>query len=757
MGECIVMSNINYQLLESARRHADALARLWLPNGRLQGRNWLVGSVKGEAGDSLSVNLDKGVWNDFADPTSKGGDMIGLCRAVFNLDFREACERIRQDLQALGCEITARTGPEPVDAPTAMLPVPDGVLPPPLDIGTPQSVREPNWRLKQRWAYSDEQGRLMFYVVRYDESTGDSSKGKPKKRIIPCCYFGPELGWKFKGPGLRKNPLYRLPDLDSDSERPVLIVEGEKACDAAVSLFPDYACVSWMGGSGQLRKADFSPLAGRHVVYWPDADTPGLASIPQFIDLARLAEFASLRVVDLPPHLPSAWDLADPIPDGIDIRHMIETAEPIDLRSVKSLAALTGPELVERLIYNVGTEQFIDPPSQLRLDAPQIDAMFRHVVEGRSRMSAILLANPKLRKVVALTYRPGQPDQIVSDAFSNRLLNTWRPSRIETVAGDAHLFEAHLRYLCPTEAEHELLADALAFMIQRPGEKLKFAPVLVGRQGTGKSAVASIMRRLLGEHNTTVASTSEIRSDFNEWVAEKQLVVIEEIMALGRIEVMNTLKPLITEPILSVNKKYVRRYEIENVANFIFLTNHKDALKLDDDDRRYFVVVSDRAPNHQNYYRALFEWAYANLGAIRHWLESRDLSAFDPNRRPPMTAGKSQMIELSKDPRQQVIEQLILDCEPPFEHDLIELPKAHAFLIGRSGPLGGASLPRSFLMKILEGGGARMLGQQKATIRGVVERRSLWVIRNSERYATLSQQEIVAIYLGYKLGEDRPF
>lgn len=752
------MSETTKRIAELARQNAETLAKTWLPNVVLLGRNWVVGSVAGETGKSLSINLDKGLFKDFADPDSQGGDMVALCKAIFSLSFSEAIKRIEKDLRQAGTDSPALpSGRQAATDLVAIVPVPAGLPEPDLRIGRPVSSQEPNWHLRKAWAYRGENGELLFYVVRFDHASERDSKGKPKKKVLPFCYFGQSAGWRHLGHGLHKNPLYRLPELITRPTAPVLLVEGEKACDAAAALFPEYVCLSWMGGTGQIRKADFSPLANRNVTYWPDADKSGETSVAHIIEMLRLADAGSLKVVEPPSSLPLSWDLGDETPDGLNRNRLVDEARVVDLPAVKPLSTLNGSELVGRLVYNVGTEHFIDPESQIRLDASQLDALFRHVVEGRNKMPAILLANPKLRKVIAMTYRPGLPDSIFADANGNYLFNTWRPSRVKSCPGDAGLFEGHLRYLCPTDEEYGLLADSLAFMVQRPGEKLKFAPVLVGRQGTGKSAIASIMRKILGEHNTTVASTSEIRSDFNEWVSEKQLVVIEEIMALGRIEVMNTLKPLITESILSVNKKYVRRYEIENAANFIFLTNHRDALKLDDDDRRYFVIASDRAPNGQEYYKTFFDWAYANLGVILHWLESRDLSAFDPNRRPPMTAGKSQMIELSKDPKRQVVEQLILDCEPPFEHDLIELPKVHAFLIGRSGPLGGASLPRSVLMKILEGIGARMLGQQKATIRGVVERRSLWIIRNVEDYAALSQQEIVAIYLGYKHGEDSPF
>ena len=55
----------------------------------------------------------------------------------------------------------------------------------------------------------------------------------------------------------------------------MLIVEGEKAADAAGALFPDYVAITWPNGGKAAGKADWQPLSGRDVVLWPDADAPG--------------------------------------------------------------------------------------------------------------------------------------------------------------------------------------------------------------------------------------------------------------------------------------------------------------------------------------------------------------------------------------------------------------------------------------------------------------------------------------------------
>ena len=73
---------------------AQDVASLLLPGGKRSGNVWTVGSLAGEAGNSLSVVLTgqrAGVWKDFAGDPDDKGDLIGLWQAVKGITLREAC------------------------------------------------------------------------------------------------------------------------------------------------------------------------------------------------------------------------------------------------------------------------------------------------------------------------------------------------------------------------------------------------------------------------------------------------------------------------------------------------------------------------------------------------------------------------------------------------------------------------------------------------------------------------------------------
>jgi putative DNA primase/helicase len=172
------------------------------------------------------------------------------------------------------------------------------------------------------WAYRDDGCRLLGYVARFDAADG--------KEILPrtwCRLPDGAHGWRWKAfPEPR--PLYGLDKLAAAPTAPVLVVEGEKTADAGQALFPDHVTVTWPGGSNAVSKADWSALTGREVILWPDADVAGRKAMEEIAAvLSRVA--AGIALVPLPEDLPEGWDVADPVPEGVDLDALLATGEPV--------------------------------------------------------------------------------------------------------------------------------------------------------------------------------------------------------------------------------------------------------------------------------------------------------------------------------------------------------------------------------------------------------------------------------------------
>lgn len=93
------MENIG-QLAHRLALEAEAVCRQFLPNGRRQGRYWLVGDVQGHRGRSLYVRLTgprAGSWTDAA--TGEHGDLLDLIALNRNLSIRDAMAEARAVLR----------------------------------------------------------------------------------------------------------------------------------------------------------------------------------------------------------------------------------------------------------------------------------------------------------------------------------------------------------------------------------------------------------------------------------------------------------------------------------------------------------------------------------------------------------------------------------------------------------------------------------------------------------------------------------
>ena len=166
-------------------------------------------------------------------------------------------------------------------------------------IPIPDDAPEPNWSTLRPtgadgdpanvWIYRTAVGGRAFLVARWDKSNDG-------KEIRPLTWNG--CRWQSRAmPNPR--PLYKLPELVSESDQPVLIVEGEKCADAAATVFPDHVTTTWAGGSGMWHETDWSLLAGREVLLVADADEPGRKAVNDIANI--LAELNCTVRVALPP------------------------------------------------------------------------------------------------------------------------------------------------------------------------------------------------------------------------------------------------------------------------------------------------------------------------------------------------------------------------------------------------------------------------------------------------------------------------
>jgi hypothetical protein len=644
---------------------AETLVPQWLAGGRRRGHEWVTGDLAGGEGDSCSVNLLSGRWADFA-TSERGGDLISLYAAIHEITMGEAYRELSDDAPA--SSVPAK--PRPAK------PQRQVIVPVPSEAADCDCIHPIHGAPSARWTYFNGDGDVLGYVARYDPP-GE------RKQIVPWTFSSD--GWGM-GQWPVPRPLYRLQELEARLEDPVLVVEGEKAADAAAALAGSpYVAVTWPGGAQALSRANWQTLRGRKILLWPDADTAGIEAMQRLAAILQSLA-AEVKVID-PTGQPDAWDCADsgwtrwsdarawiahrvslwlqaPAPEPAAKPEPQPAADPTPPDS-DEIGTLEPPDWYKRFAFLLSSADFFDLHRRKLVERKSFDAAFRHHkmhsihvnASGlHSRVSASTSFDENriamgARTLAGMIYAPGNSLFVGHDGEVYG--NVWRDGRPAGIAGDIGPWLEHAERMIPDAAERQHCLDWMAFKAQNPGVKINHGILHGGRQGSGKDTLWMPFLHAIGGatgQNVKTVTTEEIQSAFNYYVLSEVLVLNElrEPQLQDRRALENKLKPLLAAPpeTFSVNEKGRHPYPAVNRLSVLGFSNERVSLSLSADDRRWMVLWSEAGILPQQEAKALWQWYQAGgLDRVAYWLRQRDVSNFSPGDRPPVTDAKTVMME----------------------------------------------------------------------------------------------------------------
>lgn len=345
-----------------------------------------------------------------------------------------------------------------------------------------------------------------------------------------------------------------------------------------------------------------------------------------------------------------------------------------------------------------------------------------------------LLNNVKIPTAYDYVYDPRQPNETFISVDGKTCVNVYArtyPEPDPESSGEAgKLFQAHLSNLIAEPLYQRLILDWLAHLVQFPGRKVRWAILIQGAEGCGKTFIHDAMTAVIGLSNTKVVDPGAVFQGWNEWAFGHQLVTLEEIRVTGknRHEVMNKIKPLVTNKIISINERFRNQRQVENMSNYLLFTNHHDALALSSHDRRFMVVKSPLQNEKQvaalggkSYFEKLFQMLEMNAAGLRHFFEVWPISPdFPANGPAPRTKYHEQMQADTMNETEVQVREYIADGEYALiQPDLLSLTT----LTNRLELEGKSQVTPQRLGSIL-----RELGYnrgERVTIKG--ERHVLWV------------------------------
>ena len=409
-------------------------------------------------------------------------------------------------------------------------------------------------------------------------------------------------------------------------------------------------------------------------------------------------------------------------------------------------------------VWITGLERWVnrrDPTIHWKVK--QFDSEYNYLLsKGASISNHLFKLKDTVRRFRYLAFCPGRGE------FNGVEYNVWRPSPITPKEGDTTLWNEHLNNLFQDINDKNAVLNWMAWIVQNESRKPNHALLVVGRYtGTGKSYLARVMEQIVGESNTQRPKNSSMGGDFNSWLVNCRLCIIEEMYQVNRRENFNALRDLITEPTVEVNIKGIPAFTIPNYSCMMGISNHPDALPIDEYDRRWMVIETNAQPQDSAYYDRLFEGVPKARGmkplnpdmvpAILYELKNRDIKAFpfidkdgnavpyDGYSRPPETKAKTNMIELARtDAETWLIEN---KGNIPMRRNVIQISdivEAMPPMVQRTPRLASSVIPNFLRDKM---GGVRHFEQVRLNDGRKVR---VWVLHN--RYSMTDPATLGALY-----------
>lgn len=336
------------------------------------------------------------------------------------------------------------------------------------------------------------------------------------------------------------------------------------------------------------------------------------------------------------------------------------------------------------------------------------------------------------RKMVATRTFHAGGNVITVDPLGRTALNTWRPIQRGAYTMDVSPFVEHVRYLFGDDSEKFL--DWLAHIEQRPGELPHYGWLHIADiTGTGRGWLASIITRLWTNYVApSVDMDAIVGGNFNGALAGKVIAIVDEIRAGAREDAYmmeGKIRNMLTEEVRYVKPKYGREYSEHNACRWLVCSNHRNAVPLSDNDRRWHVVHLTGAPRDPATYAYLYELRKnpAFIESIGAWLRMRDIGNFRPGERPPINAAKRKAIDASRSDFQRVASNIV----HYWPSDFITLNDLTSCMF--EGDISAMGKRLSAAMKhALEDVGMTYVDRQLLSADGT--RHRVWLVRNVDRW-----------------------
>lgn len=316
-----------------------------------------------------------------------------------------------------------------------------------------------------------------------------------------------------------------------------------------------------------------------------------------------------------------------------------------------------------RLIPVTDKNHFHKLDTDTNIDSLEVKTIIKPYVEELAELYGVKKFTPEfavtqelIRSAEIIEYDPGVVERYYVNSIGQKIFNKYNhallPPLVEEKTEQGQKFiQVLLNHaeLLLGKPRAELVLSFFAYLVQNPGKKIKWMPIIQGSQGIGKTLLMeSLATCLVGKLNFKTPSSTVVNEGYTDWALESALIIIPEfkISTSKADDIMEFMKTLITDDYISYTQKYKRSQSVPNRVNLIATTNHKTPVPIDHDSRRYNIMYSqiqnreeiEKLTGNSNYFHILNDIKSCSpeiAGEIRYFFMHYKLSPnFNPDVRP---------------------------------------------------------------------------------------------------------------------------
>lgn len=301
--------------------------------------------------------------------------------------------------------------------------------------------------------------------------------------------------------------------------------------------------------------------------------------------------------------------------------------------------------------------------------------------------AALRASDWSIPKVDHIRFLPlEKPFAIVTDRRGRKGVNTYLPVQYDMRPGDVTPFIQHVQKILPVPEDQHIFLSYLAHIIKFPGYKISWAPMLQSTEGAGKTVFFEVLQHALGEMYVYRPKAPELVSSgskFNAWMRSKLAIVVDEVKTDERRELIEILKPMISDVQVEVQGKGQDQEMEDNPANWVFFTNFKDAIPIHQNGRRFAILYSglqsvrDKEAagmgKNSGYFPRLWTWLREEGGLqfVTYWLMNYPIEKGGLPVDAPQTSSYAEALSISRSPLEILIDDKLKAGERGFRNGYI--------------------------------------------------------------------------------------